>query len=240
MTKTNLIKDYWVLDNTYVNLMPFLASEELISLDSKEIMEYRIKAYETGDQSEIDFWLKHSWDTTDGLAIRHNKIFRNNSGDLESDPNREAVFIPHSRHLLSINSNSNVREGVLVISNPEFDELAKQYGILKKEDGIDERYLNKDQAKQSRFLLKLAREDKHLLNNYIDVIFSFAKDEKRIYKKGAFMSISFYPTEEPILNKINLRNHEGFCGIDDGYTIDDEGNRLIVISQHKTLEKIIK
>jgi catalase len=87
MGKTKLIQDYWKLSNTYTNLMPFLISEGLTPLTSKEIMEYRIKAYEDKEESEIDFWLKQGWDTTDGIALRHNELLPKNSWGYEEDKN---------------------------------------------------------------------------------------------------------------------------------------------------------
>lgn len=109
--KTNLIQnqDYKVFEGAYNNQMPSLVKEGLIPLTVKDLMQYRIKAIQSKDKGEIDFWLNHYFDTVDGLAYF----------------NRNLVVVPNSESLFNINQDSKLNQGAFVLTKDQYRKLSK-------------------------------------------------------------------------------------------------------------------
>lgn len=170
--ETNLLqdKDYKVFVGGYTTQMPLLVKQGFTPLTAKDVMEYQIKAIQSKDKQvcEYAFWLTHGWNTVDGLAY-----FKDN-----------LIVVPNSQELLNINLNSKLSHrdyktsemfGELVLTQEQYDPLAKKYDVLKRSKMIINERLTKKQAKQHQIWLRLAQGDKALLNEYVDAIFTKAK-----------------------------------------------------------------
>ena len=112
--KTNLINDYKSFQGSYNKQMPLLIQEGLQPLTAKDVMEYRIKAIQSNNEDEFDFWLDHYFDTADGLAYHDNNL----------------IVVPNSQELLNINPESKLSNGEATKQEKEEEkrqeELEKQ------------------------------------------------------------------------------------------------------------------
>ncbi|MFH0936237.1 MAG: hypothetical protein V1815_00990 [Candidatus Woesearchaeota archaeon] len=158
--KTNLIQDYKVFEGTYNQIMPLLVKENYQPLTTKDIMLNRIKAIQSKDQNETNFWLNKYFDTADALAYHDNKL----------------IIQPNSRHLLSINQDSKLNNGSLILNQEQFNELSKKYEVFDRNKIKHGNSLTKQQSKEHPIWLKLAQDDKSLLEEYTDLIFAKAKE----------------------------------------------------------------
>jgi hypothetical protein len=158
--KTNLIQDYKIFEGRYNEQMPLLVNGGLQPLTSKDVMGYRIKAIQSNDKDEIDFWLNHYWDTVTGLAYYKGNL----------------IVAPNSQELLNITPESKLNNGGLVLTPDQYKKLAKEYEVIKRSKIRYDKSLTKEQAKQHPVWIKLAQEDRELLNEYVDKIFAKAKD----------------------------------------------------------------
>jgi len=159
--KTNLIQgDYKVFEGGYNSQMPLLVQEGLTPLTSKDVMRYRLQAIQSKDKDEIDFWLNY-WGTVTGLAYYKGEL----------------IVIPNSQELLNINKNSKLNECSLILTQEQYEKLAKEHEVIKRTKIKSNKDLTKEEAKQNPIWQKLAQEDKSLLNEYVDAIFSEAKSK---------------------------------------------------------------
>jgi len=167
--KTNLFQDYKIFEGAYNKIMPLLVKENYQPLTTKDIMLNRIKAIQSNNKQELDFWLNQYFDTPDGLAYHNNKL----------------IIQPNSEHLLNIN-------GSLISTKKQFNELSKKYEVFNRNKIIADKSLTKQEAKEHPIWLKLAQDDKSLLNEYTDLIFAEAKE---IYDYDKNMSI-YLPNDQ--------------------------------------------
>ena len=159
--ETNLVqKDYKVFEGSYNSKMPLLVNEGLQPLTAKDVMQYRINAFKSKDKDEFDFWLDHYWDTITGLVYY----------------NENLIVQPNSQLLLNVNPESKLDNGSLILTPEQFKELSKKHGVLKRKKVISNKNLTKREVKEHPIWLKLAQDDKSLLNEYADLIFSKAKE----------------------------------------------------------------
>jgi len=194
--KTNLINDYKSFQGSYNKQMPLLIQEGLQPLTAKDVMEYRIKAIQSNNEDEFDFWLDHYFDTADGLAYHDNNL----------------IVVPNSQELLNINPESKLSNGSLILSPKQYERLSKEHEVIKRDNIISGKPLTKEQAKEHPIWLKLAQEDKSLLNEYADAIFSKAKE---IYNYNENMGI--YPQDDqktPVMRDWYFRSLYGRSGAD--------------------------
>ncbi len=178
--KTNLIQgDYKVFAETYDTQMPLLIKEGLQPLTTKDLLEYRIKAIQSKDENEIDFWLNCFFNTITGLAYHDGKLIIKSKSDL----------------LLGINANSKLSQhGSLILSPEQYEQLIKENEVIKRNKIISKKNLTKQEAKEHPVWLKLAQDDKHLLNEYIDIIFAEAKSK---YHYNKIMGV-YLPEDETV------------------------------------------
>jgi len=174
--KTNLIQDYKIFEGRYHKQMPLLIQEGFQPLTSKDVMEYRIKAIQSKNKNEIDFWLNRYFDTADGLAYYDDSL----------------IVVPNLQELLNINQDSKLRNRSLALSPEQYNQLSKEHEIIKRDKIISGEPLIKEQAKQHPIWLKLAQEDKSLLNEYADAIFA---EEKEVYYFDKNMGI-YLPNDQ--------------------------------------------
>ncbi|MCX6711598.1 MAG: hypothetical protein NT139_00985 [Candidatus Woesearchaeota archaeon] len=174
--KTNLIQDYKVFEGIYNQIMPLLVKENYQPLTTKDIMLNRIKAIQSKDQNEINFWLNQYLDTVDGLAYHNNEL----------------IIQPNSNLLLDINQDSRLNNGSLILNQEQFNELSKKYEVFNRNKIISDKRLTKQQVKEHPIWLKLAQDDKSLLNEYTDLIFSKAKE---IYQYDENMGV-YLPNDQ--------------------------------------------
>ena len=155
-------------------------------------MQYRLQAIQSKDENEIDFWLNQNFDTIDGLAYHDNNL----------------IVVPNSQELLNVNPNSKLSYGSLMLSPEQYEQLSKKHEVIKRNKIISGRPLTKEQAKKHPIWLKLAQDDKSLLNEYADAIFT---ESKRVYNYDKNMGI-YLPNDqdEPLMRDWFLWN------LDDG------------------------
>ena len=165
--KTKLIQwDYKIFegrnsDNVQYNAqMPLLVKKGLQPLTAKDIMQYKLQAIQSNNKGEMNFWLNHYWDTVDGLAYHKGQL----------------IVVPNSQELLNINPEIKLSDGSLILSPKQYKQLSKKNEVIKRDKIISEKELTKKQAKGHPIWLKLAQEDKSLLNEYVDAIFAKAKE----------------------------------------------------------------
>lgn len=158
--KTSLIQDYKVFEGIYNQIMPLLVKENYQPLTTKDVISNRIKAIQSNNKQEQDFWLNQYFDTTDGLAYYNNQL----------------IVQPNSNLLLNINPDSKLNNGSLTLTPDQFNELSKKYEVFNRNKIKHGNSLTKQQAKEHPIWLKLAQDDKSLLNEYTDLIFSKAKE----------------------------------------------------------------
>ena len=65
--ETRLIKNYKEFYGRYKAEVPRLIREGYTPLNSRDIMYYRIKAFESGDINEKKYWFDNVFSTSDGL-----------------------------------------------------------------------------------------------------------------------------------------------------------------------------
>src|SRR3989344_7747914 len=158
--KTNLIQDYKVFEGKYNEQMPLLVQEGLTPLTVKDVMKYRLQAIQSKDKDEMDFWLNQYFDTVDGLAYHKGQL----------------IVVPNSQELFNINQDSKLSNGSLILNDEQYKQLSKKYEVIKRSKVKTGNSLSKKEAKQHPIWLKLAQEDKSLLNEYVDAIFAKAKE----------------------------------------------------------------
>src|SRR3989338_1393913 len=108
--KTDLVQNYSIFEGRYNEQMPLLVQESLTSLTAKDVMQYRIKAVQSKNKDEINFWLEHYWDTVTGLAHFNNEL----------------IVVPNSELLSNINPESRLVEGSLPLTQKQYEELSKK------------------------------------------------------------------------------------------------------------------
>ena len=159
--KTKLIqRDYQVFEGRYNSQMPKLVQEGLTPLTVKDVMKYRLQAIQRKDKDEMNFWLNQYFDTVDGLAYHKGQL----------------IVVPNSQELLNINEDSKLNNGSLKLNDEQYKELSKKHEVIKRNKITSEKSLTKQEAKLHPIWLKLAQEDKSLLNEYTDAIFAKAKE----------------------------------------------------------------
>ena len=159
-SKTSLIQDYKVFEGRYNSQMPLLVQEGLTPLTIKDVMQYRLQAIQSKDKDEMNFWLNKYWDTIDGLAYHDNKL----------------IVVPNSQELFNINQDSKFSNGSLILNDEQYKELIKKHEVIERNKIVSGKDLTKEQVKQHPIWLKLAQEDRALLNEYTDAIFSKTKE----------------------------------------------------------------
>jgi len=158
--KTDLVQNYRIFEGRYNEQMPLLVQESLTPLTAKDVMEYRIKAVQSKNIDEIYFWLKCHWDTITGLAHFNGQL----------------IVVPNSELLSNINPESRLVNGSLPLTIDQYKELSKKYEVIRRDKVISGRDLTEKQAKEHLIWLKLAQDDKALLDEYAGlVLFSKAK-----------------------------------------------------------------
>ena len=197
--KTDLVQNYRIFEGRYNEQMPLLVQESLTSLTAKDVMQYRIKAVQSKNKDEINFWLEHYWDTVTGLAHFNNEL----------------IVVPNSELLSNINPESRLVEGSLPLTQKQYEELSKKkkYEVIEREKVISGRYLTEREAKEHLIWLKLAQEDKALLKEYVGLIFTEAK---RVYGYNVNMGIYLPKDQEnPALRSWRLKhlNHRSGASV---------------------------
>ena len=223
--KTKLIQgDYQVFEGRYNAQMPKLVQEGLQPLTVKDIMQYRLQAIQSNDKDEINFWLNQYFDTVDGLAY--------NKGQL--------IIVPNSQELLTINQDSKLNNGSLILGKEQYEELSKKYEVIKRNKIKTGDVLTKKEAKEHPIWLKLAQDDKSLLNEYTDAIFAKAKE---VYDYDENMGI-YLPNdqEQPVMRDWFLGDVDFRSVSDAGYGLGGGFRLLGVRAQNlgSLLEKIAK
>ncbi len=139
-----------------IEQMPWLTSEGRTPLSVADLMRVRLDATD-GTYGFKQSWFENYFDCGDVVAYHPDGKFKI---DLDSD------------HLRNVNPNSNIMEGSLVLPDGTYDMID---GLEFKMNEID-RYLkeNPSQAntKENPIWQALARGDKSLLSDYIDMIFA--------------------------------------------------------------------
>ena len=197
--KTKLFQgDYKIFEGSYNSRMPLLVQEGLQPLTTKDLMQYRLQAIQSKDKDEIDFWLCRYFDTVTGLCYHEGKL----------------VVVPSSDLLLNIKPESKLDNGCLILSLEQYKQLSKQNEVIKRNEVISGKDLIKKQAKEHPIWIKLAQDDRHLLSEYTDAIFSKAKSS---YGYDENMGI-YLPNdqENPVLRSWYLWSLDSGSGADAG------------------------
>ena len=201
-TKTNLIEgEYKIFGDTYYEQMPSIIQEGFRPFNSKDIMEYRIKAAKS-KMYERTFWLRDYWDTVDGLAYTNYK-----EGTL--------IVIPNSEELLCTNNDFKPGTGWNIeLSQERYKELGEKYGVIER-GKIKLEELTKKEAKEHPIWLKLAQDDKVVLSEYVDLMFSKFKRVKGmgIYISPEWREEQYYYSESPLLSYWCHRGLQVNCGV---------------------------
>ena len=159
--KTKLIQgDYQVFEGRYNSQMPKLVQEGLTPLTVKDVMKYRLQAIQSKDKDEMNFWLNQYFDTVDGLAYHKGQL----------------IVVPNSQELFNINQDSKFSNGSLILDDEQYKEISKKHEVIERNKIVSGKALTKEQVKLHPIWLKLAQEDKSLLNEYTDAIFAKAKE----------------------------------------------------------------
>ncbi len=226
--KTKLIQNYKVFEGGYNTQMPLLVKEGLQPLTSKDIMQYRLQAIQGKDKDEINFWLKKYFDTADGLAYHGNKL----------------IVVPNSQELLNIDQDSKLTNGSLILSSEQYEQLSKEHEVIKRNKIVSGKHLTKEKAKQHPIWLKLAQEDKSLLNEYADAIFAEAEEFYDNNNYNENMGVYLPPNDQnkPLMRGWFLRNSVGRFDANAGNYSDYDCCLLGVRAQNfgSLLEEIVK
>jgi hypothetical protein len=207
--ETNLIQDYKIFNGRYNEQMPLLVNESLEPLTAKDVMQYKLQAIQSKDKGELDFWIKHKWDTATGLVCYKE--------DLIIDPN--------SRLLLEINQDSELYDGSLILNEIQYLKLSKENEVIKRNKIIAGMSLTKREAKKHPIWLKLAQDDKSLLNEYVEVIFDKAKE---IYNYNKNMGIYLpYYLGTPLMRGWCFRGLDDWFGANARGGLDGSGSCLL-------------
>jgi len=216
--KTKLIQDYKVFEGNYNSQMPLLVEEGLIPLTFKEIMKYKVGAIKSKGNKEMYFWLNSYWDTSTGLSYF----------------NKELIIIPNSELLININEESRLSNGSLISNEDYFNELKKNYEVIKRDEIISGKSLTKEQAKNHKIWNKLAEEDTRLLNEFVELIFAKTKE---IYGYDENMGI-YLPDDQEIpsirswyINSQYISNLGDLSNAADAWSDLNRSARLCGVSQ---------
>ncbi len=226
--KTKLIQtEYKIFEGKYNIQMPNLVQEGLQPLTSKDIMQYRIKAIQSNDENEMNFWLNQYFDTVDGLAYYKGLAYH--KGKL--------IVVPKSDLLFNINLDSKLINGSLILGKEQYKELSKKYEAIERDKVKTEHNLTKKEVKEHPIWLKLAQEDRALLNEYTGAIFAKAKE---VFDYDNNMGIYLPPDDEeqPVMRGWFLRNSVGRSGAVVGGSLDYDCCLLGVRAQN--LEEVLE
>ena len=147
-----------IFNGKIIEKMPELISQGYIPISISEIMEQRIKAWESKDKGLISLWEKNYFDSGDGI-IYH--------------PDGRIKIVLDSQNLKNINPNTQLNwYGAQVLPEQTFQ---KTQGIEFTRNEIKEyanKYLKKKEVLSNPIWLALVREDKQLLKEYTYQVFS--------------------------------------------------------------------
>ena len=197
----------------YIEQMPLLVNQGLQPYTSKDVMQRRVEALQHNDKDEISFWLNsywHNsyWHTSDGLAYHKGNL----------------IVAPDSELLRNITPNPKLRNGALVLTLEQYIELFKQHEFIRRDKVILGKPLTKEQAKKHALWIKLAQEDRALLNEYVDLIFAKARE---VY--GRDENMGFYlqnDQEDPLMRAWGHRDLYDGSDADARISLDEIDTRL--------------
>ena len=223
--KTKLIQgNYQVFEGRYNEQMPLLVQEGLTPLTTKDVMQYRLQAIQSKDKDEMNFWLNQYFDTVDGLAYHKGQL----------------IVVPNSQELLNINEDSKLNNGSLKLNDEQYKEISKKHEVIERNKIVSGKSLTKEQVKLHPIWLKLAQEDKSLLNEYTDAIFAKAKE---VYDYDENMGV-YLPDdqEQPAMRDWFLWGLDGRSNAFAGVVLGSDFRLFGVRAQNlgSTLEKIAK
>ena len=154
--KTNLAQNYGMYQGRYNAQMPLLVEKGLTPLTTKDFMMYRIKALQSGDKAEIEFWFNRCWDSSTTIVQHQKKI----------------MIVHTPDQILSITSKVKLDDGALGLTVEQFRELARHHEVFDRRKIKSGEWLPKHRAKENRYWIEFAQGDRATLNEFADQIFA--------------------------------------------------------------------
>ena len=155
-----------------VDQMPNLIAKGRLPLSASGLMQRRLQA-QYGSSAVRDSLMHNYFDTGDGVAYH---------------PDGRIKVVNDAKHLREMNSESNLVNGALVLPDRIYEKLEGQEFTRKDIQKYVGDALSSKDAKSNPLWQALARDQK-LLNEYVDLIFSQAKQQFSNYKNmGVYVS----------------------------------------------------
>lgn len=183
-----------------------------------ELMKKKLEIY----HSQADERIKNSW-FTDIFSTGDAVVY-------PSKDNKKFKIELDSINTQNINQASKLSKGALIIPSYE-NSKGKEF---KSKDDLSSRLMTREQAKENSIHQYLVREDKHLLSEYVDLVFNIENITRGYGKNMAFFTID--AQEAPTLRLI----HADFLGGTKSSmfaigNLDSDDSALLGVS-HKSLE----
>ncbi|TKJ16907.1 hypothetical protein CEE44_00015 [Candidatus Woesearchaeota archaeon B3_Woes] len=250
-SETRLIQDkeYELFHGAYCNMMPLLRQEGFRPLTSKEIMSYRVKALQSQDKNEREFWLEkvdapyeHRSDTESNF----------NTSDGLVSYGEHLMVVPNAEILLNIHETGSCGcrfvtfskkrpTGALELNLDQYNELSQKYESFKYGELLLNRELSENEARNHPLWLKMAQDDRALLEEYVDCIFREFKDNE---KNMVFYPLTEgYPEAPPLMLNLELGSFNGCFssrGVEGNGLIWLGGNILIGVRPSDLLSKLYR
>jgi len=141
----------------YHEQMPQLLRDGRKPMTTADIMRRRLEVAESDAQLR-SAWLDNYFDTSDAVLYH---------------PDGNIKIVRDAQPLVTINTQSDIRAGALVITSDAYRSLSGPE--FARQDLITDTPLSKAEARASPIWQALAGDDHSLLNAYIDLAFSDAK-----------------------------------------------------------------
>lgn len=182
---TRLLANYKLYESAYTNSMPRLMAEGFRPLTVANIMSYKLEALKSQEREEIDFWLNTSWVSCDAViyfdnnvvVIPNSDILKNLNNDRKFDYGEiknkfvEGIVMEEMYPAIGDTLDSRMHLSYL-LTEKEFRELAREYGMLDRNQMILRKNLTKKQAKAHPLWLR-AVQDKSLLEEFAERLFEY-------------------------------------------------------------------
>ena len=156
----------------YIQTMPKLIKEGRSLLSVAGLMHLRLEAL-TASEEVKKFWWNSSFDTGDA-------VFYNPYGDFKVILDAQLmdyIDYPHPKRYLDEGS-LIIHDNLYVLDGTEFTKNEiERYHIANRTCQLGDKCNTKDEAKSNPIWKALARENQALLNEYVDAVFSQAKEQ---------------------------------------------------------------
>jgi len=195
--------------------MPLLIAERRVPISMAGVMQTRLEAKGT---SVYDNWKNNYFETGDAIVRASRKDGR--------------IRIVHdSQHARELTADTELSHGDLVLEDEVFAELEGETFTQARQEKYAGKYLSKPEAKENPFWKTFARGDRHLLSEYVDLVFAENSYDKnmRIYLGNA--------QERPILRlwclgRLYYRSHAR-----GDYDLDNDDCRLVGVAESMLMHR---